>query len=156
MLIAQDRSQTDTSPESSNLGILERVLLALSPLVLFVIASLGSLSVCLGFVLLASQSAARKTTGAITTLVGSLLLLPALLLFGLRHSLFDASRVAVVISDSAEVVDEGGKRIAGHAPYRKGTLLHLKPNQGGLAPLVGLTSPGFVPIERLRFLGSTQ
>ncbi len=156
LLIAQDRSQKDNSPESSNLGILERILLALPELALFVVAALGSVTLCAGLVLTTSQDASRKTAGTITTLVGTLLLLPAVLLFGLRHSLFDESSVAVVIADGAEVVDEGGKRTAGRAAYRKGTLLYVKPNQGGLAPLVGVTSPGYVPIQRLRFLESDR
>lgn len=156
IVIAQDRSQKGTSPEASNLGILERVLLALPPLALAIVAGLGSLALCVGLILLASRHATRKTTGAITTLVGSLMMLPCLLVFGLRQTLFDGSTVAVVIADSAEVVDESGKRIAGRAAYRKGTLLHLGPKQGGLAPLVGITSAGFVPIERLRFLESDR
>lgn len=156
LLIAQDRSQTSSTPDSSNLGILEQVLLALPPLVLAVIAGLGSLTLSLGLWLSSSPLPPRKVQGAIISLVGALLLLPSLALAGLRHSVFNGSQVAVVISDGAEVVDRSGKRIAGRLSYRKGTLLHLGAAEGSVVPLVNFGDSGYIPIERLRFLATLR
>ena len=150
--IAQDRSQTTTTPDSSNLGILERVLEALPPFVLAIIAGFGSLILTIGLWLFGSPVAARKVPGGICSLLGALLLIPSLLLAGLRHVVFDEVQMAVVVADGAEVVDAGGKRLPGRLSYRKGTLLHLGPTEGGLVPLLNFGEEGFVPIERVRFL----
>ncbi len=152
LLIAQDRSQKDTSPDSSNLGILERVLLAIAPLVLALLAALGSLVLSLGLVFFVGRNESRRTAGAIMTLVGSLFLVPSAALAGARASLFAEARTAVVIADSAEVVDDAGKKIALRPAFRKGTLLYLGPSDRGAAPLVGIGETGFVPLARVRLL----
>jgi hypothetical protein len=152
LLIAQDRTQTSTTPDSSNLGILEQVLKALSPFVLATISAFGSLTLSLGLWLFSSPRSSRKNAAGIVALVGTLLLVPALLLAGLRHLVFHDAAVAVVIAEGAEVVDAGGKRIAGRLSYRKGTVLHVGPSAGGLAPLLNFGEEGFVPIERVRLL----
>lgn len=156
LLIAQDRSQTGSTPDSSNLGILEQVLHALPPLVLAVVAGLGSLTLSIGLWLFSSPLNARKVQGGIVSLVGALFLIPALTLAGLRHAVFHASQVAVVVADGAEVVDASGKRIPGRLSYRKGTLLHLGSAEGGLAPLLNFGEQGFVPIDRVRLLNTLR
>lgn len=156
LLIAQDRPQTGTTTDSSNLGIFERVLQVLPPFVLAVVAGLGSLTLSIGLWLFSSPLPSRKVPGGIFSLVGALLLLPSLLLAGLRHVVFHEAQVAVVVADGAEVVDTSGKRIVGRLAYRKGTLLHLGPAQGALVPLLNFGEEGFIPIERVRFLRSRR
>lgn len=154
--IAQDRSQTDTTPDSSNLGLLERVLETLPPLVLFVISVLGSLTLSIGLWLLSSPRDSLKMSGGIVSVVGTLFLVPSLFFAGLRHIVFHESQVAVVVAQGAEVVDASGRRIPGRLSYRKGTLLYLGPTEGGLVPLVNFGEQGFVPMERVRFLHAVR
>lgn len=156
LLIAQDRAQPGTTPDSSNLGIFERVLQALPPFVLAVVAGLGSLTLSIGLWLFSSPIASRKVPGGIMSLLGVLLLVPALFLAGLQHMMFHNAKVAVVVADRAEITDASGKRIVGRLSYRKGTLLHLGPAEGSRVPLLNFGEEGFIPIARVRFLSNSR
>lgn len=151
-LVAEDRSHTDSSPEGSSLGLFERVLLHISPLILFVLAAIGSALLSVGLLFCSFSSETIKVTGSVMSLVGVLFLFPTSALFAARSYLFEGALVAVVISESAEVVGSGGGRLPAKLPYRQGTVLHLRQPTRGLAGLVAFAGEGYVPVARVRVL----
>lgn len=152
LLIAKRKSQANTSAEGLSLGLLERIVLRFHPWVLFVIAALGSLALCIGILLRRSVRESRRLSGSITLLIGALLLLPLCAIAGVRHLLFSQARVAVVIADSVQVVDESGRRIPGRLPLREGTAVYVGPTENGRAPLVSLVGSARIPVAGVRFL----
>ena len=151
-LLAEDAARSDTSPESSSLGLVERLLLFLNGWALLIIGGLGSITLCAGLFARSSSKEGRRVGGSVAALVGFALLAPTFLLFIAKLYLFDGARVAVVVAERAEVVDEGGGRVPGLLPYRMGTVVHIRERKRGLAPLVNFGTPGHLPTERLRFL----
>lgn len=160
LLVAKKKSQADTSSENHSLGLLERVLLRISPLVLLFIGGAGSLVLCAAIFLRRSSLENRRVAGSIAALVGALLLIPACGLFFVRSALFDDARVGVVISNSAQLIDSGGARMKRHLPLREGTIVYVKSSTSGLLPLVGLApalalgETAHVSSARLRLLQS--
>lgn len=152
LLVARDRTQSGSSPESSSLGLLEGILLAFSPLLLALLGGLSSLLLSTGLALRASSREARKVTGGILALVGACLLVPSFALATTREALFREALVAVVISDRAELLDSAGRRLNHQLPYRQGTIVHVERPRSGLAPLISLGRGAHISLARVRLL----
>jgi hypothetical protein len=156
LLVARDRTQGGSSPETSSLGLLEGILAAISPLFLALLSGLSSVVLALGLLLRASHIETRKVSGGILALIGASMLLPAVLLATTREALFQNSIVAVVIADRADLLDAAGGRLHHQLPYRQGTVVHLGKPSAGLAPVISLGKRSHISLSRVRLLRSPR
>lgn len=128
----------------------------MNPLLLLVLGALGSITCTIGLILRRASRDHRRVAGAIALLIGTLLVVPTTALAFTRTMLFSEARVAVVIADSARLLNEGGGNLPGQAPLREGTVVYVGPSHTGLVPLLNLESSTFVSSERLRFLAQPE
>jgi hypothetical protein len=122
LLVAKKKSQADTSSENHSLGLLERVLLHIPPLILLILGALGSAALTAALILRRSTRETRKVAGSIFALVGSLLVVPSTGLFFARSALFDHARGGVVVADSAQLIDAGGGGMYNRLRVREGRM----------------------------------
>lgn len=140
----------DGAQVAATLGLLERALLSLSPLVLFYLSAAASGIVSLGVVLRLARTETRRLVGTIALSVGALLLIPGTLAYFAREGLFHGAQVAVVISAQAQVVDESGRRIPGRPPLAESTLVYVKGPERGLLRLVSFGGREYLSLGQVR------
>lgn len=152
LAVSRKRAQGAGAAVTEPLGLFEKALDSVSPLLFLGLAILGSLLTCTGIVLRRSDREVRRTAGTITWGIGVLLLVPGFGLAKLQNSLFQNSEVAVVISAQAPLYDDAGKRILDAPALQESTVVHIGPAMQGLAPLVGLGSQKWIRTGQLRVL----
>ena len=154
--VARDKRSKDTSSSNVSLGLLERALLALSPLLLFVLGGAGSLLLCAGQILRWSRIETRHVAGLVSIAVGGILLIASGGLALGRVQLFSDSKVAVVVASHGRLLDQAGGRLKGAPPLREATVVHVGPTERGLVPLIGFGTQSWIRANQLRFIGKSE
>lgn len=139
----------------ATLGLVERALLSLSPMVLFYLSASASLIVSLGIILRLARKETRRLVGTIVVSVGALLLIPSTLAYFARQALFHGAQVAVVVSTQAQVVDESGRRIAGRPLLAESTVVYVHGPERGLLRLVSLGGREYLSLGQVRVVSHT-
>lgn len=154
--VSRKRARARAAGVSEPLGLLEKAIYGLNPILLFVIAAFASLLGCVGVLLRLSRKEMQRTAGVISWGLSALLLVPSVALALTRNALFADSSVAVVVAEQAPLLDETGRRLKPAQSLAETTRVYIGPARHGLVPLVSLGETKWIRLGQLRRTSSNN